>query len=82
MKVIGLFCLVAFLTFTIGIQIDSAMDTDGKLEAHATAKKDKNGFLRCLAKGKSDDIKIVNGWWGLSVQIDSTTWVQTRDTIT
>ena len=59
--------------------INSKMKKDGKLEAHATAKKGKDGYLRCLAKSISDDIKIVNGWWGLSVQIDDQTWDRPTD---
>ncbi|MCY4402258.1 MAG: hypothetical protein OXD54_06745 [Candidatus Poribacteria bacterium] len=54
---------------------NSAINTHGKLTAHATAKKSKKDKrFRCLAKSISDDIKIVNGWWGMTIQIDDTTW--------
>ena len=80
MKTISLICAIVFLAVIVSSPINSAMDKDGKLEAHATAKKAKRGDrVSCLAKSKSDDIKIVNGWWGLTIQIDDTTWDRPTD---
>ena len=78
MKTISLLCAIAFLAVIVSSPIDSAMHKDGELEAHATAKKAKRGNrVNCLAKSKSDDIKIVNGWWGMSIQIiDKPFWIR------
>ena len=69
--------LVISLIFLVilGFPIDSEINRDGKLTAHATAKKSKRGnWLRCLTKSISDDSRIINGWWGMTIQIDDTTW--------
>jgi hypothetical protein len=75
MKFISSISAIFLLLVVVSTPIDSAINTDGKLTAHATAKKSKRGNrLRCLAKSISDDIKIINGWWGMTVQIDDHTW--------
>ena len=75
MKYISRLIVIMFIIAILPIPIDSAMDKKGKLEAHATAKKSKaDNKLRCLAKSVSNESDIVNGWWGLTIQIDDQTW--------
>lgn len=75
MRFIVSLTICVMLLMPIGNHLDSAINQDGKLTAHANAKKSKrDNRLRCLTKSISDDIRIINGWWGMTIQIDDNTW--------
>lgn len=71
---------ICILFVVVSMPTNSDIDTDGKLTAHATAKKSNaDKRLRCLTKSMCDDKWIVNGWWGMTIQIDDTTWDRPDD---
>lgn len=73
MKYFVFFILMAFLLVITGGPTHPEIDYNGPLEAHASAKKGRDRHVRVLAKAKSTTSRIVNGWWGLTVQIDGFT---------